>query len=125
MMNNISGSTAVCAEILQTVIGEFMEAIQQGGNGFANDGTVPDVVRPHVINRTRWLWLTEFPQMKIAQTAERAKLNDDAVKFRDAIASGSPKIAPPVNPVSTGISLVTLPSVGPVKLRKFRKEDGI
>ena len=126
-MNNISGSTSVCAEILTTVVGEFVEAIQQGGNQFANDGTVPDVVRPHVINRTRWLWLCEFPQLKTLQTPDRSKLNDDAVKFRDKVAEGNPKIAPPPNPVSTGVSLVTMPSTGPGKLREFRasNEEGI
>ena len=126
-MNNISGSTAVCAEILQTVIGEFVEAVQQGGNQFAQDGTVPDVVRPHVVNRTRWLWLCEFPQLKIYQTAERKALNDAAEKFRDQVASGTPKIAPPNYPVATGVSLVTQPLIGPGKLREFRarEEDGI
>jgi hypothetical protein len=127
VMNNISGSTSACAEILTTVVGEFVEAIQQGGNQFAQDGTIPDTVRTHVINRTRWLWLCEFPQMKTLQTPDRSKLNDDAVKFRDMVAEGKPKIAPPVNPVQTGVSLVTLPSVGPRKLRRFRArdEDGI
>jgi hypothetical protein len=127
VMNNISGSTSACAEILTTVVGEFVEAIQQGGNQFAQDGTIPDVVRPHVINRTRWLWLCEFPQMQKFQTPERAKLNDEAVKFRDVMASGNPKIAPPPVPVQTGVSLVTMPVTGPVKLRRFRArdEDGI
>jgi hypothetical protein len=127
VMNNISGSTSVCAEILTTVVGEFVEAIQQGGNQFANDGTVPDVVRPHVINRTRWLWLCEFPQMQKFQTPERAKLNDEAVKFRGLVAGGDPKIAPPVNPVNTGVSLVTMPVTGTVKLKqfRFREEDGV
>jgi len=127
VLNNISGSTTVCAEILSTVVGEFIEAIQQGGNQFAQDGTVPDVVRPHVIARTRWLWLCEFPEMKRFQTKERSELNDAAVKFRDMIASGHPKIAPPNNPVNTGSNLLTMPSIGPVKLREFRKreEDGV
>jgi hypothetical protein len=127
VMNNISGSTSVCAEILTTVVGEFVEAIQQGGNQFANDGTIPDVVRPHVINRTRWLWLCEFPQMQRFQTPERAKLNDEAVKFRGQMAGGNPKIAPPMVPVQTGVSLVTMPVTGTVKLKEFgfREEDGV
>ena len=127
VMNNISGSTAIGAGILQTVIGEFVEAIQQGGNQFATDGTLPDVARPHVINRTRWLWLCEFPQLKVYQTEQRSRLNDEAVNFCRRIASGTPKIAPPTNPVATGISLLTLPSIGPKKLRRFRprNEDGV
>jgi hypothetical protein len=126
VLNNISGSTAICAEILQTVVGEFVEAIQQGGNQFTEDGTIPDVCRPHVINRTRWLWLTEFPQMKVAQTPERAKLNDEAVKFRDQLAAGNTKIAPPAVPVPTGVSLVTISRTGEKKLRRFtwREEEG-
>jgi hypothetical protein len=127
VLNNISSSTTVCAEILATVVGEFIEAIQQGGNPFATDGTVPDVIRPHVIARTRWLWLCEFPELKKFQTKERSELNDSAVKYRDLIAAGHPRIAPPDNPANTGVNLVTLPSVGEPKLRRFRwrRENGI
>jgi hypothetical protein len=128
VLNNISGSSTVLAEILGTVVGEFVEAIQQGGNQFAQDGTVPDVVRPHVIARTRWLWLCEFPEMKKFQTKERSDLNEAAVKFRDQIATGAPKIAPPNNPAPAGaVPIVTMPYVGEPKLREFRKwkEDGI
>jgi len=127
LMTNIQGSGDVGAQILQTVVGEFVEAIQQGGNQFANDGTIPDVVRPHVINRTRWLWLCEFPALKSMQTPGRDKLNTDAVKFRDEIASGKPKIAPPLNPVVTGVNLVTSPSVSKKHHRKFtmRDQEGI
>ena len=128
LLANICGSSTVCQEILTTVVGEFVEAIQQGGNQFATDGTVPDVVRPHVIARTRWLWLCEFPEMKRFQTAERSKLNDDAVAFRDRIASGSPKIAPPTNPSAiSSAPIVTMPSTGCPKLKRFRwcEENGI
>ncbi len=110
-LNNINGASTALAEILNTVVGEFIEAIQQGGNQFATDGTIPDVVRPHVIARTRWLWLCEFPQLKAMQTKDREKLNEDAVKFRDEIAGGKPKIAPPLNPSATGsVPIVTMPS---------------
>jgi hypothetical protein len=80
-----------------------------------------------VINRTRWLWLCEFPQTQKFQTPERAKLNDEAVKFRDQVASGNPKIVPPANPVATDVSLVTMPSTGEKKSRRFtwRKEEGV
>ena len=128
VLNNISGSTTVLAEILGTVIGEFVEAIQQGGNQFAQDGTIPDVVRPHVIARTRWLWLCEFPEMKRFQTKERSDLNEAAINFRDLIAGGKPKIVPPANPAAAGFNpIVTMPSTGRPKLRQFRKreEDGI
>jgi hypothetical protein len=65
--------------------------------------------------------------MQKFQTPERAKLNDEAVKFRGLVAGGSPKIAPPTVPVQTGVSLVTMPVTGPIKLRRFRArdEDGI
>ena len=127
LMTNIQGSGDVGAQILQTVVGEFVEAIQQGGNQFANDGTIPDVVRPHVINRTRWLWLAEFPALKSMQTEWRKSLNEAAEKFRDAIAAGHPRIVPPANPVITAISLVTMPFVGPGKRRHFtaQAEDGL
>lgn len=127
IMQNIQGSSNIGAEVLQNVVGEFVEAIQQGGNQFANDGTIPDVVRMHVINRARWLWLCEFPVLKSMQTEWRRSLNDSAEKFRDAIAAGSPRIAPPVNPVLTPTSLVTMPSLGPIKLKHFtaHAEDGL
>ena len=128
MLNNISGSTNVCAAILQTVVGEAVEVIQQGGNQFALDGTVPDVMRPHVINRTRWLWLVEFPQMKVFQTDDRRKQNEEAVAFFMKVSEGKPKIAPPANPAPGGVQpIVTMPYTGWPKLREFRKckEDGI
>jgi len=127
-LNNISGASTALGEILNTVVGEFVEAIQQGGNQFATDGTIPDVVRPHVIARTRWLWLCEFPQLKALQTKDREKLNEDAVKFRDEIASGKPKIAPPTNPAASGVNpIVTMPSVGTPNLNNFTScgEDGV
>ena len=128
LLANISGSSTVCQEILTTVVGEFVEAIQQGGNQFATDGTIPDVARPHVIARTRWLWLCEFPEIKRFQTAERSKLNDEAVAFRDRIASGNPKIAPPSNPDAiSSAPIVTMPSSSCPKLKRFRwcEENGI
>jgi hypothetical protein len=127
LMANIQEAADFGPEILQTVVGEFVEAIQQGGNQFASDGTIPDVVRAHVINRTRWMWLCEFPALKSMQTPVREKLNTEAEKFRDAIAAGNPKIAPPLNPVNAPANLVTMPSVGRGKKRHFgpRQEDGI
>ena len=127
-LNHISGSDTACAAILKMVIGEYIEAIQQGGNQFATDGTIPDVCRPHVMARTRWLWLCEFPEMRNFQTKERSELNADAVKFRDAVAGGKPKIAPPANPSPAGaVPIVTMPVTGQSKLREFRRwqEDGI
>jgi hypothetical protein len=127
VLNNLAGSSTVCAGILSTVAGEFIEAIQQGGNQIVLDGSVPDAIRPHVIARTRWLWLCEFPELKKFQTQERADLNDAAVKYRDQIATGHPKLAPPANPVSSGFNLVTMPALGEPKLRRFRwrEEDGV
>lgn len=126
-MANIQGATDFGPEVLKTVVGEFVEAIQQGGNQFADDGSIPDVIRSHVINRTRWMWLCEFPALKLMQTPVREKLNEEAEKFRDAVAAGNPKIAPPPNPVNAAATLVTMPSVGRSKLRRFRweREDGI
>jgi len=126
-LNHISGSNTACAAILNMVVGEFVEAIQQGGNQFTSDGTIPDVCRPHVIARTRWLWLCEFPEMKNFQTRERSELNAAAVKFRDAIASGKPKIAPPDHPSPAATTpIVTMPATGRPKLRAFSRwqEDG-
>ena len=124
LLANISGSQTICQEILTTVVGEFIEAIQQGGNQFATDGTVPDTVRPHVIARTRWLWLCEFPEMKRFQTADRSALNTAAEKFRDHIACGKFKIAPPANPSPSGaIPIVTMPSTGCPKNRHFNWHD--
>jgi hypothetical protein len=60
---------------------EFRDTIEASGTTVGDAGTVPDLVRLHVINRTRWLWLTEFPTLKALQTAERSKLNDAAEKM--------------------------------------------
>jgi hypothetical protein len=127
VLNNLAGSTTVCAGVLSAIVGEFIEAIQQGGNQIVLDGTVPDAIRPQVIARTRWLWLCEFPELKKFQTRERSDLNSAAVKYRDQIAAGHPKIAPPDNPIGSGVTLVTMPVTGEPKLRRFRwrEEDGV
>src|SRR5580704_10281582 len=113
----IQGSTAIGAELLTNVTGEFLGAIRAGGGQVVSDGTVPDAVRVHVINRTRWLWLCEFPQLKALQTKERGDLNAAAEKFMEAVTTGTPKIEPPATPDQESVSLVTMPSTGPKKLR--------
>jgi hypothetical protein len=110
-MNNIQSGTDVGGEILTTVIGEFIGALQSANNPYATDGTVPDILRQHVINRTRWLWLCEFPALKNSQTADRKAQNDAAEKFRDnLIETGKPKVEPPPNPDPTAPTLVVLPA---------------
>lgn len=126
-LQSIEAPNDVGAEILQTVVGEFIGAIQAGGNQVVTDGTIPDVVRPHVINRTRWLWLLEIPTVSEAiQSKERKAANDAAEKFRDQIATGHPKIEPPPAP-SQAAPLTTMPSVGDAQAQDFTQadEDGI
>ncbi len=78
MMKAIQGSDTIGAEVLTSVVNEFRDAINGTGTPLGDAGTIPDLVRVHVINRTRWLWLCEFPSLKIFQTEARSKLNDAA-----------------------------------------------
>lgn len=94
MLNNIAGSPGVCAEILGNVIGEFRDMIAAAGTPVGVEGTVPDLVRAHVINRVRWLWLCEYPQMKAFQTDGRKSLNDAAEKAMEKIATRDLKVPP-------------------------------
>ena len=94
-MQNLQGSTSVGAAVLLTVVRELVGAAQAGGYAVATDGTVPDCARLHVINRTRWLWLTEFPQLKSMQTEDRAKLNTAAEEFFQRVSNGEQNIESP------------------------------
>jgi hypothetical protein len=94
MLNNIAGSAGICADILGNVVGEFRDQIAVAGTALGDEGTVPDMVRAHVINRTRWLWLCEFPQLKAFQTDGRKVLNDSAETALKQIASRELKVPP-------------------------------
>jgi hypothetical protein len=124
---SIENGATTGADILSSVVAEFIAAIQAGGNQVANDGTIPDLIRPHVINRTRWLWLLELPSaVESIHSKQREAANTAAEKFLEQLATGHPKVEAP--PVSAGTTpLVTMPSVGNPKLKHFRKrnEDGI
>src|SRR5258705_439396 len=92
-LDGIAGSSSVVAEKLGDVIGEFRDSISATGVIVSTEtGTVPDLVRIHVINRTCWLWLCEFPQLKSMQTKERAELNTAAEKMLANISSGAVKV---------------------------------
>lgn len=94
MLNSISGSPNVRADILNNVIGEFRDTIAAAGTPLGPPGTVPDLVRSHVANRARWLWLCEFPQMKAFQSKDRKDLNDAAVTALEKISTRALKVPP-------------------------------
>lgn len=94
MMQNIQGSTEVGAALLLKVVREFFSAIEAAGTAVGDADTVADQVNLHVVNRARWLWLCEFPQLKALQTADRKALNDAAEKMLADISAGKVKIAP-------------------------------
>lgn len=101
-MQNIQGSESLGADILTNVIREFVGAMQAGGYEVATDDTVPDLVRNHVINRTRWLWLVEFPQLKVLQTPEREKLNRAAEDALLKISARELNVEPPTAATASG-----------------------
>lgn len=85
---NIQGAEVTGAELLASVVSEFRAAIQSRGGALGDAGTIDDLVRVHALNRARWLWLCEFPQLKLFQTEARSKLNDAAEKMLAAILAG-------------------------------------
>lgn len=97
VLNAIQDSETVCATVAANVVAEFRDAIAATGATPGDAGTVPDLVRVHVINRIRWLWLCEFPQLKSFQTAEREKLNRDAVDMLAKILEGKALIVGPTD----------------------------
>lgn len=118
-LQNIQGATNVCADLLTNVIGEFRDTIAAVGTALGAEGTVPDMLRPHVIHRTRWLWLTEFPQLKAMATPERSKLNDEASTMLNRIAAREIKVPPGDGSV---IDQTVLPSVA-TRTRNMELED--
>ena len=93
-LNAIAGSITVGAQKLANVVGEFRDTIVVVGTPLGADGTIPDRVREQVINRTRWLWLCEFPQLKNLQTEGRSKLNEAAEKMLADISTRTVKVPP-------------------------------
>lgn len=99
----IQGSTDIGAAVLDNVVREFVSAIASGGYATSDDGTIPDLIRLHVINRTRWLWLCEFPSLKNLQTDIRKSLNESAEKILLALTKREMSVEPPTagtNPAS-------------------------
>ena len=94
-MEAIQGSNSIGAAIVTNVIGEFRDTIEAAGTALSSDATkLPALVRNHAINRTRWLWLCEFPQLKALQTEAREKLNTAAEKMLADISSRDVKVPP-------------------------------
>lgn len=91
---SIQGSSTIGADVLTNVVGEFRDTIESAGTALGASGYVPDLVRNHVINRTRWLWLCEFPQLKALQTDARKVLNDAAEKMLADISRRDVKVPP-------------------------------
>lgn len=69
--------------ILTNVTGEFLDALAAVGTPLSSTaGAIPDMVREHVLNRTRWSWICELNAAgKAMQTAERKALNEAAEKM--------------------------------------------
>lgn len=84
-LDAIAGSVTIGESVLANVVGEFRDAAEAVGTPLGDDGTVPDMVRMHVINRTRWLWLCEFPELKVMQTEMRKNQSLAAEKMLDRI----------------------------------------
>ena len=84
---NISGALDIGSLVFGNVLGEFTDTIAAVGTGMGAAGTLPDMARPHVLNRTRWLWLMEFPTLKNMMTDGRREQNAAAEKFLNQIAT--------------------------------------
>jgi hypothetical protein len=91
----IQGATERGAELLALVVNELHECCQAGNYAVGDPGTVPAIARLHVLNRTRWLWLVDFPQLRSLQTKERSALNDAAEKFFTAVSQRDQNIPGP------------------------------
>lgn len=101
MLQTMDNSNTVGAEVLLNVVREFVGAMQSGGYPVNTDDTIPDVVRNHVINRTRWLWLIEFPQLKKLQTEERREANTAAEKVLQQLSTREMNVEPPTAAVTS------------------------
>jgi hypothetical protein len=77
-LNNVQGGTGGLAKRLTDVTGEFLGAMTAAGYPIAADGSVPDQLRGHILARTTWLFLEDFPELKVMQTEARKKAAETA-----------------------------------------------
>jgi len=85
-LNNIQGGADGLAKRLADVVGEFIGSMNAAGYPTVADGRVPDQLRGHILARTQWLFLTDFPALKSMQTDGRKKAAEDAEKLLEKIA---------------------------------------
>lgn len=67
----LQGANSGLQTRLTDVAGEFLGAIAAAGYPVASDGSVPDQLRGHILARTAWLFLNDFPALKALQTDGR------------------------------------------------------
>ena len=96
VLQNIQGGTDGLQTRLDDTVGEFIGALNAAGYPTVADGSVPDQLRGHILSRTQWQFLADFPMLKSMLTDARkdsAKAADDmlsAIMQRKAGAMEAP-----------------------------------
>lgn len=111
-LNNIQGGSAGLGRRLTDVVGEFIGAMNAAQYPTVADGSVPDQLRGHILARTTWLFLNDFPELKVMATdgrkaeAEKAEKMLEAIAKREAGAIESPVAVKPGGNWNTDIKLL-------------------
>ena len=78
-LQNIQGTADGLQKRLDDVVAEFIGAMKAAKFDTVSDGNVPDQLRNHILARTQWLFLADFPALK-AMLSEPRKLAADAAE---------------------------------------------
>lgn len=128
-LEGIAGLADQMPGILTNVVNATRGNLRGGGNQLDVAGTIPDQVREEVIALALWKFLISFPVLKSMQTPARQAASKQAQDLFSLMASQKqdrPRTELPANVDATNVPLIQ-PSIGPGKLRHFRRrnEDGI
>jgi hypothetical protein len=85
VLRSIQNSNTGLATCATNAVRMFVGGMSAAGYPVNQDGTVPDQLRPHIINYYVWDWLRKFPQLKSMQTDMRKQAYADAQRIYEKI----------------------------------------
>lgn len=112
-LKNIQQAVDNLPGILARIVNQARSSILAGGGRLDALNTIPDQLRPEVIDMARWRWLVSFPTLKTLQTKERKDAADEAKKTLKEVARGELKVEVPGTAIATVAPVNAVATVRP------------